>query len=284
MNCERKRLNSFLNKWIIKHILPKDLANAGFFYLDYNKVQCAFCSVVVSNWDSRENPLRRHIRENPKCPFLLEQNVENIPFRKTACVLNDAKRQRMKSVIRRYESFSDWPLKQPGAYELARNGFFYSGFADVVICFFCEITLGCWDECDDPLYEHAKNSPDCGYLKRNEKSSEMSTDIVENRSETSSDVVGNGPEVTQYFRRKHSNSEGITFPQKIVPEAVKEKNERINQDDHNKLLCNICLDKEKSVLFQPCGHLTSCYDCSQLLTKCAICRKDISYKINVYLS
>ena len=48
------------------------------------------------------------------------------------------------------------------------------------------------------------------------------------------------------------------------------------------MTCKICLDKEAVVAFLPCGHLTSCVDCSKSLRKCAICRKVIAGTVRVY--
>lgn len=39
---------------------------------------------------------------------------------------------------------------------LSRTGFFYTGFEDLVECYFCKIKLGCWEPDDDPVYEHLK--------------------------------------------------------------------------------------------------------------------------------
>ena len=44
--------------------------------------------------------------------------------------------------------------------------------------------------------------------------------------------------------------------------------------------CIICMDSEKQIVFDPCGHLYSCNNCSLKVTKCPICRCVIINKIN----
>ncbi|NWY48746.1 XIAP ligase, partial [Sylvia atricapilla] len=40
-------------------------------------------------------------------------------------------------------------------------------------------------------------------------------------------------------------------------------------------LCKICMAKDVSVVFIPCGHLVACKECAQFLNECPLCRSDI---------
>ncbi|RWS29565.1 putative inhibitor of apoptosis-like protein [Leptotrombidium deliense] len=82
MKNERHRLESFqTGNWPHSFIDPKDLAKAGFFYLlNSDRVQCAFCRGVVCNWEQGDIPLMEHMRHYPRCEFLLEYNVGNVPI------------------------------------------------------------------------------------------------------------------------------------------------------------------------------------------------------------
>ena len=44
--------------------------------------------------------------------------------------------------------------------------------------------------------------------------------------------------------------------------------------------CIICMDTEKQIVFDPCGHLYSCNNCSAKVNKCPICRSIIINRIN----
>ena len=48
--------------------------------------------------------------------------------------------------------------------------------------------------------------------------------------------------------------------------------------------CKICLDADAAVLFDPCGHLSTCSGCSSSLTECPMCRNRIKRKIRAFMS
>ncbi|KAE8443988.1 hypothetical protein EG329_001117 [Mollisiaceae sp. DMI_Dod_QoI] len=59
-----------------------------------------------------------------------------------------------------------WPHSFLSGEELAKAGFFYHPLQanpDNVACFLCHRNLDGWEEDDDPLAEHLKHSPDCGW-------------------------------------------------------------------------------------------------------------------------
>ena len=47
--------------------------------------------------------------------------------------------------------------------------------------------------------------------------------------------------------------------------------------------CKICMDKDKTVLFEPCMHLCCCKECSRLVKNCPICRSRIRKKVDVFV-
>lgn len=67
----------------------------------------------------------------------------------------------------RLESFDNWPksMKQTPE-QLSDAGFFYTGKADRVICFWCGIGLSCWEEDDDAWEQHALHQCNCKYLQK----------------------------------------------------------------------------------------------------------------------
>ncbi|XP_044522189.1 baculoviral IAP repeat-containing protein 2-like [Gracilinanus agilis] len=48
--------------------------------------------------------------------------------------------------------------------------------------------------------------------------------------------------------------------------------------------CKVCMDKEVSVVFIPCGHLVVCKECASSLRKCPICRSTIKGTVRTFLS
>ncbi len=45
--------------------------------------------------------------------------------------------------------------------------------------------------------------------------------------------------------------------------------------------CCVCLSTNPEVIFVPCAHLCSCMECGQQLSKCPLCRRQITNRINV---
>ncbi|KAL6082535.1 hypothetical protein STEG23_004619 [Scotinomys teguina] len=48
--------------------------------------------------------------------------------------------------------------------------------------------------------------------------------------------------------------------------------------------CKVCMDREVSIVFIPCGHLVVCKDCAPSLRKCPICRGSIKGTVRTFLS
>ncbi|KAM5245628.1 baculoviral IAP repeat-containing protein 2 [Ctenodactylus gundi] len=48
--------------------------------------------------------------------------------------------------------------------------------------------------------------------------------------------------------------------------------------------CKVCMDKEVSIVFIPCGHLVVCQGCAPSLRKCPICRGIIKGTVRTFLS
>ena len=49
-------------------------------------------------------------------------------------------------------------------------------------------------------------------------------------------------------------------------------------------LCKICMDREVSVVFLPCGHLATCVQCAPSLTHCPMCRHEIRAIVRTFLA
>ena len=62
--------------------------------------------------------------------------------------------------------------------------------------------------------------------------------------------------------------------------AIKHKKIR----DQDNLICSVCLDRVRNILFVPCGHFTTCKECTRQLVTCPICRELIREEKTVYLS
>lgn len=48
--------------------------------------------------------------------------------------------------------------------------------------------------------------------------------------------------------------------------------------------CCICIIKERSIAFVPCGHAVCCSDCGPKLKDCPVCRKKIKTRLQLFFS
>ncbi|KAK3519144.1 hypothetical protein QTP70_018848 [Hemibagrus guttatus] len=77
----------------------------------------------------------------------------------------------MYSYERRLETFADWPFREDCQCTpelMAKAGFVHcpsENEPDVACCFYCLKELEGWEPEDIPWSEHAKRSPDCGFLQ-----------------------------------------------------------------------------------------------------------------------
>ena len=59
-----------------------------------------------------------------------------------------------------------WPISiRQNGMTMAKAGFFYRGFGDIVTCAFCGVSLHKWLENDDPIAEHRKFNANCKFIR-----------------------------------------------------------------------------------------------------------------------
>ncbi|NWV06752.1 XIAP ligase, partial [Ptilonorhynchus violaceus] len=61
--------------------------------------------------------------------------------------------------------------------------------------------------------------------------------------------------------------------------STEEKLRRLQEEK----LCKICMAKDVSVVFIPCGHLVACKECAQVLNECPLCRTDIMKRQDIFM-
>lgn len=71
----------------------------------------------------------------------------------------------MKREADRRKTYDRWPLAFMDTNNLSAAGFYFTHRGDVVRCAFCGVEVGRWEEGDDPLSDHQRWSPSCGFIK-----------------------------------------------------------------------------------------------------------------------
>merc|ERR1712037_964291 len=56
-----------------------------------------------------------------------------------------------------------------------------------------------------------------------------------------------------------------------------------NKSLREERVCKICLDANAAVVFDQCGHLCTCIQCSSAVRQCPVCRRNIKKKIRAFM-
>nr|DBA22060.1 TPA: hypothetical protein GDO54_013134 [Pyxicephalus adspersus] len=309
MRREMRRLVSFRD-WPCPGIVsPQQLARAGFFYLGPgDRVQCFCCRGILRSWEPGDQPCTEHRKYFPACPFIQGRDVGNLPLAGATDSVDGqilAQLQRMpegeeedwQAVYpelleerQRLGTFHNWPQYTGVTPEqLARAGFFYTGQRDNVRCFHCDGELRNWERGDDPWREHAKWFPRCEFLVQS-----MGPAYIRSVQ----DAIGNSPEnLPESLRTSERSPSTQSEPTRIqespaqrpASQAPKQPETTLSAEEQLRRLkeermCKVCMDKDVSMVFVPCGHLVVCMDCAPNLRHCPICRATIRGSMRAFMS
>lgn len=210
MKSEEARLQTFSSWPSTAPVRPRDLVEAGFYYMGQgDQVQCFCCGGKLNGWEAGDTAWGEHSHHYPNCFFILGHDVGNIPFQggteeedSSRSGQNANRRVPMESFEERLSSFAG--LQHPIDHtRLATAGFYSTGTGDEVLCFRCGGGLRDWQPEEDPWEEHAKHYPGCRFLLA-EKGQEFVSNIQlqgpRQNGATSSHqngFSGNGNEVLQ---------------------------------------------------------------------------------------
>ncbi|KAK2849414.1 hypothetical protein Q5P01_009248 [Channa striata] len=293
MRSEEARLQTFSSWPSTAPVRPRDLAQAGLYYLGQcDRVQCFCCGGTLGSWETGDSPWDEHNKHFPNCFFILGHDVGNIPFEGGLEEEGGSSRQQentsvtMQSFTERLYSFAS--VQHPVNPErLATAGFYSTGTGDMVLCFCCGGGLKGWQPEEDPWEEHAKHYPGCSFLL-SEKGPEFVNSIQlkdpPRSRPTSSHQNGFSADQNEVLQSAFAQKAiEIGLEPILVEKTIKEKigrsgsgyssageliwdccnnteeNEK-NEDPLEKLqqlqrekMCKICLDRDIVIVFIPCA-------------------------------
>ncbi|NXQ35323.1 BIR7B protein, partial [Alaudala cheleensis] len=276
MRSVARRLRTFQQWPRTAPVSARDLVEAGFYYVGpTDEVQCFCCGGVLKDWRPGDCPMVEHLNFFPSCKYLRGEDVGNrevlslqeifdtvdgqllsvlqgIVSEDTA-LPNEPEYPDMVTEEMRLSTFENWPQNsnmQPE--QLARAGFFYTGQGDVVRCFYCDGGVRSWSFGDDPWREHAKWYPECEFL-------------LHSRG------------------REFVSSVQTTFSTTLLAPSQLSTEEQLRRLQEERM-CKVCMDKDVSVVFVPCGHLVACEECALNLRLCPICRAAIRGSVRAFMS
>ncbi|KAM7090567.1 baculoviral IAP repeat-containing protein 7 isoform 2-T2 [Ciconia maguari] len=315
MRNEARRLRTFRQWPGTSPVSARDLVKAGFFFVGpRDEVQCFCCGGVLKDWGPGDCPIAEHLKFFPSCKFICGEDVGNqemLPLQEIfdtvdgqflsllqgidseeTALPNEPEYPEMVTEEMRLSTFQNWPrYTDMHPEQLARAGFFYTGQGDVVRCFYCDGGVRNWSFGDDPWREHAKWYPGCEFLLRSRGrefvsgvqesfsstliSPRDSWDQTEQDSSASQDAVQRETET--------SREEMQSVQQKESDESRMSTEEQLRRLQEERM-CKVCMDRDVSVVFVPCGHLVACGECALNLRLCPICRAVIRGSVRTFMS
>ncbi|CAG2217571.1 BIRC7_8 [Mytilus edulis] len=263
---------------------PETMAEAGFYYTGNNDhVRCFHCGIGLQNWDSEDNPFVEHARWSQECQFLKDK--KGLDF--IATVQDAVRRVQMEEA-----------LNTDGVAETVDNDYEEDGNSrseDRGKDFLPSGKPPTKAEKKNPLLTDAAQSIlTMGYLPKvirivvdrvlKEKgwSSMSSRSLMEEiyKIEDSGEIPKSQLSVPMTSKFKHSlvsMKKGSNF----VPQVDVKKISQENQEMKEQTQCKICCEMPVSIVFLPCGHLSSCSQCAPALKSCPVCRSEIKGSVKV---
>ncbi|NXG92917.1 BIR7B protein, partial [Stercorarius parasiticus] len=283
MRNEARRLRTFQQWPSTSPVSARDLVKAGFFFVGpRDEVQCFCCGGVLKDWGPGDCPVLEHLKFFPSCKFIGGEDVGNqemLPLQEIfdtvdgqflsllqgidsedTTLPNEPEYPEMVTEEMRLSTFRNWPrYTDMRPEQLARAGFFYTGQDDVVRCFYCDGGVRNWSFSDDPWREHAKWYPGCEFLLRS-RGREFISSVQE--------ILTVWAFFLFFFGKDESRM------------STEEQLRRLQEER----MCKVCMDRDVSVVFVPCGHLVACEECALNLRLCPVCRAVIQGSVRTFMS
>nr|KAG5693494.1 hypothetical protein BaRGS_006484 [Batillaria attramentaria] len=270
-----------------------------------------------SHADNRLGQTVADARGITSAPFILKVViVQVVTYEQLGIFAQRPKRQDMAVAATRINTFEAWPhADSHPASEMAEAGFYYTGHADLVRCFYCKGGLKTWERSDRPWVEHSRWFPRCPFVRLCK--GQKFVDAIQKLNEAGGRPTITEDDVKREMQRQE-DEERRNRPTTLLPTpptvreiqtdsaegavggsaalradfAVGDGNdtqemarrlEEENQEMKETTLCKMCQTREVNVLFLPCGHLVACAYCAPALRTCAMCRQPVKGTVRVQL-
>lgn len=253
------RMSSFA-KWPTHRTqTPKQMADAGFFYKGYSDVVvCFWCGVTICDWEDEDEPCMEHIKWQPNCPFTLQTKGKDF----VNLVLEEP-----KWPIQENKSIEDYNVAEQ---TLPRNSNETMTYPKLKEMGFTE------QQISDAVHTITRNRGD-----RNPTEDDILEQLL--GMETAGQARANDT-TPRTVNPLPTNVPAVSTTKYNYPVAVNNPDDEAHLRRVERLICKICMSEEVKVTFLPCGHLICCMDCSAMVSKCPVCREQITNRVKCYLS
>ncbi|KAG8567042.1 hypothetical protein GDO81_013479 [Engystomops pustulosus] len=260
---ERERLSTYRGWPPYAEVTPEVLARAGFFYTGLrDHVKCFHCDGGLRNWERGDDPWREHAKWFPRCEFLIHsmglayiRGVQDAIFSSPESTA-ESQSPADRSPDGLSDSPSDWQVYSQSS---VVQGALQMGFDENSVASLVQSRF------------HLSGVPYSSV-------SDLVHDLVQAEEERQTHA-------TDFVRIHEAPAERASSepgPPK-EPDAVLTTDEQLRRLKEERM-CKVCMDKDVSMVFVPCGHLVVCMDCAPNLRHCPICRATIRGRVRAFMS
>eukprot|EP00062_Callorhinchus_milii_P004742 gi/632943727/ref/XP_007887106.1/ PREDICTED: baculoviral IAP repeat-containing protein 7-like [Callorhinchus milii] len=267
MGTEEARLSTFQNWPNVAAVEPRTLARAGFFYTGHrDNVKCFYCDGGLRNWESGDDPWMEHAKWFPRCDYLLQARGSEY-----VCSVQQLHADILQSV---FQGRLQIQSQRPSTQEAVGNQELDPRMQSAVVQSALQMGF------DHSLVESLVDSK---YLLTGSQYISI-TDLL-------SDLLG----AEEEERERREETRGVVQRPSESAQTGAERRETtptqrgLSAEEQLRRLkeertCKVCMDKEVSIVFIPCGHLVVCGDCAPNLRRCPICRALIRGSVRAFMS
>lgn len=227
---------------------PLQLAEAGFYYAGYADCgRCFFCGGGLKNWEANDSPWVEHARWFARCPYV--RQCQGQDFVDIVQELNATRRQFSMSEVRAEinRRRADGERLQEPVVDPAISSALENGYTQAQI--------------------------DRVLRQMQEEGHQLTADKLMDYllMEEGAQAAGGGVDTSDDSDFEPASVTGSAAD--LVAE---------NSEIRMRRMCKICLDKEVSIVFLPCGHLVCCAECSPAIRLCPMCRQRVKGRVRAF--
>ncbi|XP_043851379.1 baculoviral IAP repeat-containing protein 2-like [Dromiciops gliroides] len=247
---------------------PEQLASAGFYYVGCNDdVKCFCCDGGLRCWESGDDPWVEHAKWFPRCEYLAEMKGQQF--------INQIQAN-YPHLLEQLLSTSDASVDESVELPIIHYGPGENHAEDAVMMNTSVVRAALEMGFNRSLIKQTVQSKILTTGENYKTISDLVSDLLKAEDETREE------EKEQQSEEIESVEKNMKYiPAEDISDLSIEEQLRRLQEERT---CKVCMDKEVSVVFIPCGHLVVCKECAPSLRKCPICRSTIKGTIRTFLS
>ncbi|XP_061171199.1 uncharacterized protein LOC133180743 isoform X2 [Saccostrea echinata] len=275
------RISSFTDWPAAMTQTPRDMALAGFFFAGYGDyTRCFFCGGGLRNWEAGDDPWVEHARWFSKCAFVRQnrgQQFIDLVLRRAAEIEQQQTENQCEEATENKKAKEAKIMNSAAVRSIKDMGYGEDKIKEAIDTIKSRLPKGkhkvSAHEILEVLFELADTSS-IRVTQHSEPTVQHTEPTVRSQSfehQSSTNLMAN------------TSEEGATSAVNNLTLNDLESLQRENTSLKDQIICKICMEKNVSIAFLPCGHLACCADCAPAMRKCPICREFVRGTVKTYL-